>query len=150
MLSLQRAGQRMLDTLEDSQSSAAKWSPKSRKTPLEQGEEMLMEQDALDERERLVRVVKSKSQPPDPFRSHIAFNIKQRLEDLANDDSKEGLAINQRCLNIRKQLAGMVNARKELASLRAKVHLLLEEPVLPRLIVESHGLFSEQLHGDYL
>ncbi|CAK9044540.1 unnamed protein product [Durusdinium trenchii] len=105
MLSLQRAGQRMLDTLEDSQSSAAKWSPKSRKTPLEQGEEMLMEQDALDERERLVRVVKSKSQPPDPFRSHIAFNIKQRLEDLANDDSKEGLAINQRCLNIRKQLA---------------------------------------------
>ena len=100
MLALQRAGQRMLESLEDTQNAAAKWSPKSRKTPLEQGEEMLQEQEALDLRERLVRVVKSKSQPPDPFRSlfflvrsldrsHIAGNIKQRLEDAAYNDSKE-------------------------------------------------------------
>ena len=41
----------------------------------------------------------------------------------------------------------MVNARKELASLRGKVHLLMEEPILPRLIVESQGLFTEQLYG---
>ena len=59
----------------------------------------------------------------------------------------KALAINQRCLNIRKHLAGMVNARKELASLRGKVHLLMEEPILPRLIVESQGLFTEQLYG---
>jgi len=145
MLAMQRAGQRMLDSLEDPQSSAAKWSPKSTKTPLEQGEDMLQEQGALDERERLVRVVKSKSLPPDPFRSHIALNIKQRMEECAHNDSKEGLAINQRCLNIRKQLAGMVNARKELAGLRAKVHLLMEEPILPRLILESQN-FTDKLH----
>lgn len=64
-------------------------------------------------------------------RSHIALNIKQRMAECATNDSKEasvwamgwchglmpwlvrrdshrpqGLAINQRCLNIRKQLAG--------------------------------------------
>ncbi|OLP80697.1 hypothetical protein AK812_SmicGene38854 [Symbiodinium microadriaticum] len=142
MLALQRAGQRILQTLEDRKGSAAKWSPKSWKTPLEQGEDMLQEQLALDERERIVRLVKSKSNPSDPFRGHIAQNIKQRLE-MANNDSTEGLAINQRCLNIRKQLAGMVNARKELASLRAKAHLLMEEPLLPRLILDSYGLYSE-------
>eukprot|EP00439_Symbiodinium_sp_Y106_P066696 s3465_g10.t3 len=142
MLALQRAGQRILQTLEDRKGSAAKWSPKSWKTPLEQGEDMLQEQEALDERERIVRLVKSKSNPSDPFRGHIAQNIKQRLE-MANNDSTEGLAINQRCLNIRKQLAGMVNARKELASLRAKAHLLMEEPLLPRLILDSYGLYSD-------
>lgn len=143
LMALQRAGQRMLNSLEDPQCSAAKWSPKSWKTPLEQGEDMLLEQGALDAREQLVRVVKSKSLPPDPFRSHIALNIKQRMAECATNDSKEGLAINQRCLNIRKQLAGMVNARKELASLRAKVHLLMEEPILPRLILDG---FTDHLH----
>lgn len=58
MLALQRAGQRMLESL-DTQNAAAKWSPKSRKTPLEQGEEMLQEQEALDLRERLVRVARA-------------------------------------------------------------------------------------------
>lgn len=67
------------------------------------------------------------------------------MEECAHNDSKEGLAINQRCLNIRKQLAGMVNARKELAGLRAKVHLLMEEPILPRLILESQN-FTDKLH----
>lgn len=143
LMALQRAGQRMLHSLEDPQCSAAKWSPKSWKTPLEQGEDMLLEQGALDAREQLVRVVKSKSLPPDPFRSHIALNIKQRMAECATNDSKEGLAINQRCLNIRKQLAGMVNARKELASLRAKVHLLMEEPILLRLILDG---FTDHLH----
>ncbi|CAJ1390288.1 unnamed protein product [Effrenium voratum] len=119
--------------------------PKSRKTALEQGEEMLAEQDALDERERLVRLVKSKSTPPDPFRSHIAGNIKQRLVESAHHDSKEGLAINQRCLNIRKQLAGMINARKELASLRAKVHLMVEDQFLPR----HWDGYPEQMQLDY-
>eukprot|EP00435_Cladocopium_sp_Y103_P055135 s713_g18.t1 len=131
LMALQRAGQRMLHSLEDPQGSAAKWSPKSWKTPLEQGEDMLLEQGALDERERLVRVVKSKSLPPDPFRSHIALNIKQRMAECATNDSKEGLAINQRCLNIRKQLAGMVNARKELASLRAKIGMGILQVVPP-------------------
>ncbi|CAE7503623.1 unnamed protein product [Symbiodinium natans] len=142
MLALQRAGQRILQTLEDKRGAAAKWSPKSCKTPLEQGEDMLLEQVTLDKRERIVRLVKSKSNPSDPFRGHIAQNIKLRLEQ-ANNDSTEGLAINQRCLNIRKQLAGMVNARKELASLRAKVHILMEEPLLPKLILDSYGIFGE-------
>jgi len=128
--SLQRENLRILRDMEDPSRIAAKWSQRSIKTPLEQGEDMLKEAEALDDRERLVRQVKAKSGPADPFRSHIAQNIKMRLRDEAKQNSTEGLAINQQCMNIRKQLASMVNARKELTGLRVKVEKIWEEPQL--------------------
>jgi len=130
LLSLQRENLRILKDMEDPSRIAAKWSQRSIKTPLEQGEDMLKEAQALDDRERLVRQVKTKSGPADPFRSHIAQNIKMRLRDEAKQSSTEGLAINQQCMNIRKQLASMVNARKELTGLRVKVEKVWEEPQL--------------------
>mmetsp|Transcript_9400 Transcript_9400/g.16670 ORF Transcript_9400/g.16670 Transcript_9400/m.16670 type:complete len:490 (-) Transcript_9400:116-1585(-) len=130
LLSLQRENHRILREMEDPGRIAAKWSQRSIKTPLEQGEDMLKEAQALDDRERLVRQVKAKSGPADPFRSHIAQNIKMRLRDEEHQRATEGLAINQQCMNIRKQLASMVNARKELTGLRVKVEKVWEEPQL--------------------
>eukprot|EP00930_Biecheleria_cincta_P075312 TRINITY_DN62479_c0_g1_i1.p1 TRINITY_DN62479_c0_g1~~TRINITY_DN62479_c0_g1_i1.p1 ORF type:complete len:536 (-),score=84.85 TRINITY_DN62479_c0_g1_i1:33-1589(-) len=134
LVSLRRAAESMQRSPEDpAKSGAAKWSQRSLKSPLEQGEDMLREARALDDLQRLVRQVKTTNlRAPDPFRSHIARNIKQRLRAEARHDSTEGLAIDQQCMNISKQLGSMTNARKELVALRAKVKsVLLEEPGQP-------------------
>jgi len=95
----------------------ARWLSSHRKGPLQQGEEMLEEQDALNARARLVRELDSTA------RSHLARNIKARLkeEEQFSSDNAKFINIEHRCTNIRKNLSAMVNARRELSGLRGRL-----------------------------
>jgi len=88
---------------------------------------MLQEQAALDDRNRLVRTVQVLSSDEMPFRSHIAKNIRLRLDEEAQRDKSEALAMQHQCQNIRKHLTSMTNMRRDLSSLRSRVQLLAEE-----------------------
>merc|ERR1712151_1473910 len=102
------------------------WTCGRHKTPLQQAEEMLREQNALDERRQLIRTVTVQDLDM-PFRSHVARNIGLRLkEEKKHDELVGGLAMQQQCQNIRKQINLMVNSRRELASLRSRVQSLVE------------------------
>jgi len=126
---LQRAGAEMMAEL-----PRARWASSRFKTPLQQGEEMLREQSALDDRDALVRTVLKRGEPL-AFRSHIANNIRSRLEEERQRDGAVDaqhlcgvslLLTQQQGMNIRKNLASMVNARRELAGLRSRVQFLSE------------------------
>lgn len=106
--------------------SGACWTCSRHKTPLQQGEEMLREQAALDDQRNLIRTVKVQDYDM-PFRSHIADKIRLKLrEEKKRDEMVGGLAMQQQCQNIRKQINLMVNSRRELASLRSRVQSLVE------------------------
>jgi len=92
-------------------------------SPLVNSEEMLKEQTALDDRDRLARLMRPAISP---MRSHIASNIRNRLKEESERDAMEVLNIQQRCINIRKNLTGMSNTRRELSGIRQKVQLLVE------------------------
>lgn len=91
--------------------------------PLMHSEEMLREQICLDDRERLARLIRPSISP---MRAHIASNIRNRLKEESERDAMEVLNIQQRCINIRKNLTGMSNTRRELSAIRGKVQLLVE------------------------
>mmetsp|Transcript_34822 Transcript_34822/g.81306 ORF Transcript_34822/g.81306 Transcript_34822/m.81306 type:complete len:515 (-) Transcript_34822:102-1646(-) len=95
----------------------ARWLTGHRRGPLQQGEDMLEEQEALAEKGRLVRELDATS------RSHLVRNIRARLkaEEAYSGDSANFLNIEHRCTNIRKNLSAMVNARRELAGLRGRL-----------------------------
>jgi len=104
----------------------AKWTSRCSKSALQQGEEMLEEQAALDDRSRLVRSVRiCQGQTKElPLRTHITQNIRLRLQEEAQRDTVETLAMNQQCQNIRKHLVSMQNSRRDLASLRTRVQAI--------------------------
>eukprot|EP00929_Paragymnodinium_shiwhaense_P107924 TRINITY_DN74273_c0_g1_i1.p1 TRINITY_DN74273_c0_g1~~TRINITY_DN74273_c0_g1_i1.p1 ORF type:complete len:546 (-),score=135.32 TRINITY_DN74273_c0_g1_i1:258-1895(-) len=95
------------------------WSPARYKSPDDQGEEILKEQASRAELARFVRQLKTQKHPL-PMRSHVARNIHSRLQQ-EPPFATQALNIQQQCLNVKKHLAAMVNARRELASLRSRV-----------------------------
>jgi len=115
------------------------------KSPLEQGEDMLREQAALEDRQRLMRTL-TKTGEDLEFRGHIAKNIQMRLSSEAKREAGRGpaLAVNQQCINIKKQLEGLVKARGELKGLRAKVQLLVEGDSDLATCSELGALFTGQ------
>jgi len=121
-----RAGVDMLRNSEER--SDALWSCARTKSRLEQGEDMLREQVALDDRQRLMRTVNNVHGEELAFRSHVAKNIQKRLKDEFKREAGRGpaLAVNQQCINIKKQLDVMAKARGELRGLRSKVQLFCE------------------------
>lgn len=94
------------------QALAAKWLVASKLGPCEQGDEMLREQAAFDERDRLVR--------SSPMRTHVAHNIRCRLQSEQQRDALQGMTMQQKCLNIRKNLTSLVNLRRDVTNLRGK------------------------------
>eukprot|EP00747_Dinoflagellata_sp_TGD_P028770 gnl/TRDRNA2_/TRDRNA2_133473_c0_seq1.p1 gnl/TRDRNA2_/TRDRNA2_133473_c0~~gnl/TRDRNA2_/TRDRNA2_133473_c0_seq1.p1 ORF type:complete len:627 (-),score=89.10 gnl/TRDRNA2_/TRDRNA2_133473_c0_seq1:23-1768(-) len=94
------------------------------RTPTDDGEQMLREQDELDHRDRFVRQMQGGESS---IRSHISRNIATRLREEADRDAVEALNTQQRCMNIRKNLTSMSNARRELSSLRVRVQSLFDD-----------------------
>merc|ERR1740117_2568568 len=119
---MRRAGREMAKEIPRS----GRWSAARFKTTQQQGEEMLREQLALEEKDRLVRLVKIQGDIS-PMRSHVAKNIHTRLTDEKDREVTDVLNIQQQCMNIRKHLASMVNSRRELAGLRVRVQQLTED-----------------------
>lgn len=93
------------------------------------GEEMLEEQVALDERQRLIRTVKNIHGEELGFRGHVTRNIRQRMEEEKRREAGRGpaLQVDQQCINIKKQLEEMAKARGELRGLRSKVQSFSEQ-----------------------
>mmetsp|Transcript_117961 Transcript_117961/g.263781 ORF Transcript_117961/g.263781 Transcript_117961/m.263781 type:complete len:490 (-) Transcript_117961:83-1552(-) len=91
----------------------AKWICRTTKSLLQQGEEMLKEQTALDEREVLVRT--------GAVRPYITENIKSRLREEEKRGNASTLNAAQQCTNVRKMLNSMANNRRELAGLRTRM-----------------------------
>jgi hypothetical protein len=99
----------------------SRWSCKSSRSPLQQGQDMLREQRAIDERDRVLKSLKC-SPEVGQFRSHVAKNIHSRLrEEARREAGADGLLMQHQCMNIRHQLASMLNARRELTGLKSRV-----------------------------
>jgi len=105
------------------------WLASHTKTPLQMGEEMLLEQVALQDRRHLMRTVCRRSEDDSMFRHHVAQNVRSRLQEEAKREAGRGpsLSVDQQCINIKKQLDLMVKARGELKGLRAKVQMVCED-----------------------
>lgn len=129
-------------------SSRAKWSCRTVKTLLVQGEEMLQEQRTIIEQTRLLKdigkqglfTLAPRSPYPDPFRTYVTSNISQRLQKEAKREMSVSLSMAQSFDNIRKNLTSLGHARKELAGLRAQVSSLVEEPASHKEPLDLHGL----------
>eukprot|EP00929_Paragymnodinium_shiwhaense_P121816 TRINITY_DN9419_c0_g1_i1.p1 TRINITY_DN9419_c0_g1~~TRINITY_DN9419_c0_g1_i1.p1 ORF type:complete len:525 (-),score=97.49 TRINITY_DN9419_c0_g1_i1:368-1942(-) len=100
----------------------SRWSPAFEKSIAELGEEMLKEQAVIDDRESFLRHIFRSDMRP-----HIARNIRSRLHEEKLRDPVQGLELQQHCMNIRKNIMSMTNARRELAGLRSKVAALIGE-----------------------
>lgn len=101
---------------------------------------MLQEQRALEERDRLVRSVKVRAEIM-PFRKHIATNIKHRLLEEARRDPEGAtskVAIQGSITNIRRQLIGLADARRELANYRSR--LQVSEDPMKAMALKFEGL----------
>lgn len=114
----------------------ARWHCRTSKHPHQLGQEMLNEQASVAAQAKLMKSIRKRGLfcqvPPsgdaDPFRSYVAHNIQLRLQEEAKREQLDRTAVSQRCINIRKELASLGNARRELSSLRAKVQSLTEAP----------------------
>lgn len=123
---MRRAASEMLRAPEERTNAC--WHCLRAKTPSQLGEEMLKEQVELDDRMRLVRLLGNAHGDELAFRSHVARNIRERLREEFRREAGRGptLAVDQQCINIKKQLDGLVKARGELKGLRAKAQLVFE------------------------
>ncbi|CAJ1461549.1 unnamed protein product [Effrenium voratum] len=81
---------------------------------------MLDEQDALFERAKLQKLMEQEGLFS-PMRKHVAENIRSRLKEESDKVAAEGLEMQHKCTNIRKNLGQMMNARRDLASLRRAI-----------------------------
>jgi len=102
----------------------ARWLKTGTKGPLSLGEEMLSEQQALDDRVTLLRKAQSDDQS---MRLHITGNIACRLKQELKTQGQEALSMQQKCLNIKKNLADMTAFRRELSGLKSQVEMISGE-----------------------
>lgn len=122
ILRLQRIGAQMR-----SETAPPRWTNSWGKTLEEQGEDMLEEQIKLEERTRLVRHVTTNNDVPQPFRKHIAGNIEARLRREREREAIVNLTMQQKCMNVRKQLTSMANLRRDLAGIRSRWQALVAD-----------------------
>lgn len=106
----------------------AKWTRQGNNHVLRQGEAMIQEQAALEEKKELIKVIHAEGDDS-PLRTHVAHNIATRLHEDRLRDSQDGLIIQQRCLNIRKGLGFMQDSRRDLSEYKRKAHEILIGPV---------------------
>jgi len=69
-----------------------------------------------------------------PTRQAIAGNIKCRLQDLAPRDAKQSSDVHMRATNIRNHLQQLLQAKRELRSVRKSTQVLLKEDDRTRVI----------------
>lgn len=104
----------------------AKWVPQGRDSTLRRGEAMLREQDNLEDRRDLLRIIESEGDES-PMRRHVATRIQSRLREERERDTQEKTEMQQRCINIRKSLGFMQAARRDLSEHKRKVQEALQE-----------------------
>lgn len=104
---------------------------------IESGQAMLDEQKALFERSKLQKLMEQEGLCS-PMRQHVAKNVRSRLKEESEKVAAEGLEMQHKCTNIRKNLGQMMNARRDLASLhRAIVGKGIDEEQLKRDLLTS-------------
>mmetsp|Transcript_8754 Transcript_8754/g.19401 ORF Transcript_8754/g.19401 Transcript_8754/m.19401 type:complete len:697 (-) Transcript_8754:20-2110(-) len=111
----------------------ARWSNLRADNLHEQADSMLEEQQALDEKTLLFKLMDHEGLAS-PTRQVIAGNIKHRLKDVAPRDAKLSSDVHMRSTNIRNQLQQMLEARRELRSVRKSTQALLKEDDRARVI----------------
>merc|ERR1712113_14180 len=89
---------------------------------MQHAEAKLVEQREMDERTKLYRLMRAEGQVS-PMRKHITKNTRSHLKEVNGLDAKDAMDVQHRCTNIRKQLARMVNARRELNMIKRNVHV---------------------------
>merc|ERR1719217_872073 len=99
----------------------ARWAPSFSKSLVEQGEEILHEQDVIEQRFKFMRNARSRDMG---MRQFVAANIKKRMKEQSGNETAAGLSMQQRAMNIKKNLTCMTNARRELASTKARISAL--------------------------
>lgn len=104
------------------------WTTLDMGTALQHGEAMLREQAALDERKILERTMNMEGHQS-PMRCHIAKNIEERMKEerLRASNSQSTMDVQQRVINIRKNLSQMVNTKRELQAMLRQVRGMVEE-----------------------
>lgn len=117
MEQLMRAGSQMTE-----EQRAARWTSlnHSEDSLLQHGEAMLKEQNALDVKRGIFKVIDAEGKES-PLRTHIAKKIRGRLREEQERDSQGALdqvEIQQASINIRKHLGLMSNLRRELQVLK--------------------------------
>lgn len=105
----------------------AKWSHQGSDATVRRGEHMLREQEALEDRRNLFRVIESQGFAS-PMRHHVSSNIRNRLKEEKGYDGQSTHDTRQRCVNIRKSLGFMQASRKELSEQKRKAHDVLFGP----------------------
>lgn len=89
----------------------------SKSTLADNGEAMLQEQAAVDERLKLLKQFEREGLVS-PMRKYVAENVKSRFAMHQTNPEREGVEVQHRCVNIRKHITLMANARRELGVLR--------------------------------
>lgn len=103
----------------------AKWG--SGHSLLSNGDAMLREQTALDERKALSRSM-SLEGVNSPLRSHVSSKIRSRLLEEKERDAQGVIDVQQRCMNIRKNLGFLQAARRDLSEQKRKAQDIIEGP----------------------
>jgi hypothetical protein len=105
----------------------AKWANRGKNATQLQGEAMLREQAALDDRRNVLKVIENEG-VDSPMRRHVAQLIKGRLQEEKDRDIQSANDTQQRCTNIRKNLGHMQAVRKEFSEQRRKVQDFIVGP----------------------
>merc|ERR1719359_2103478 len=123
---------------------------------LQHGEAMIREQEDLQSKKKLYQIIAMESGADEhsrvsasPMRAHLAGKIETRLKDEKLREAQAAMEVHQACMNIRKHISGMSNARKNLNTLRLETqHALqpLQRPT-PGLSLGFSKMYKQRMHG---
>merc|ERR1711972_909341 len=90
----------------------------------DRAEAMLSEQQALDEKDLLLKAVRREGHSA--TRRIVTANIENRLQSVASHNAKAASDLHNQCTNISNQLLGMQTARHELQKVRKSAQQCLD------------------------
>jgi hypothetical protein len=91
---------------------------------LDHGEAMMREQEDLQHKKKLYQQMSLEGNMS-PMRQHVAKKILARMNEEKLHDPQVAMEVHQTCVSIRKNLAGMSNARKNLNAVKVEVQSLV-------------------------
>jgi len=125
---------------------------------LQHGEAMIREQEDLQSKKRLYQIIAMESGADEhsrvsasPMRAHLAGKIETRLKDEKLREAQAAMEVHQACMNIRKHISGMSNARKNLNTLRIETQHTLQPLRSDRcpagLSLGFSKMYKQRMHG---
>merc|ERR1712187_126629 len=105
---------------------AASWTNLTSASLIRHGELMLSEQVALEDKKRVIGVM-NREGLESPTRRVITANVKKRLKMEGLRDARCALDVHYDCASIRKNLAAMTNARRDLDNAKSQSRKILGE-----------------------